>query len=186
MVSDDLLAQLEREFGTHPDVLKDVVLTVKDAKSLEVAIRAPSYDDYIWALAWFEEQGKPGNPDAGLFRTAQQRESLLKHLTACRCVQKIRGQWIWDIFKRQKQIRAVNPHWTGDRMTGVPDFIQGRLTIDVFKLLRKLHPDLMFNLESQVEQYDNEVQQIGPAPAPAPGASATELMGTPADPSSAS
>lgn len=153
LVSDDLISRLEAQFGVQPEKIHDAKLEAR-GKSITVSFRLPVYDDYIWAMAVLERKIL-AQEDTSLLQTEAQRNNMLMHLVACRAVQKIEGQWLWDVFKRTAEIRAVNPAWSGESMEGVPDFVQGTMANAVYDLFRKrLHADLLFDLEKVVREAD--------------------------------
>ena len=158
-VQADLVNRLEQRFGMKPEELHDVTLSA-GGEDLVVSLRLPLYDDLIWAVAVITEELEQGQ-NIGVVQTDVQRERLLQHLSSVRCVVKIEGEWLWEIFNMGPAIKELSPGWSGESMITVPDFFQGTMAKQVWRLFRhRLHPDLLFDLNRKVE---NLLAERGPA-----------------------
>ena len=148
-VKGDLISRLEERFGMKPEKLYDVTLEA-GGQDLEVSMRLPMYDDYIWAVAMIEQNAERGK-DLSVLQTESQREQMLQHIASCRCVVKIEGECLWDIFDLREAILRLNPKWDGESMAQVPDVIQGIMGKNLHTLFReRLHADLLFEVNSKV------------------------------------
>lgn len=151
LIDDDLLSRLMTEYGIDPVKLHEASLDGEGLKKpLKVHFRTLTWDDYSWAMAHMQK--KLSTPDeASFLQTEVQRTQMYQALTSCRCVLKIDGNWVWDIFKLRQLILDANPAWDGESHLGVPDFIVSTIAVKVFDLFRKkLHHDLLFALDDAV------------------------------------
>jgi hypothetical protein len=155
-VPDSLLKRLEQRFSVQTTFTR----TLESARgSLTVECRPRRFDDYLWAID--EVTRELSGPMAASLGEAA-RSTLAKHASACRCVLKIDGEWIWDIFEMRQDIRAVQPSWSGESAVGLPDFYASLLARKVSDLFRhRLHPDLLFDLVNALQQ-EEETQPVPP------------------------
>jgi hypothetical protein len=151
MVPDSLISKLEARFGIQPEKFHEAVIEAM-GQTLDVSFRIPAYDDYIWAMAVVERK-LLNQEDASLLQTDAQRTNMMTHLVDCRAIVKIDGQWLWQVFNREAEIRTVVPSWDGQAWDVIPDFIRGTMATAVYELFRKrLHADLLFSLEKVVKE----------------------------------
>lgn len=152
---DSLLKRLEQRFSVQRTFTKTLKSTLGD---LTVVCRLRNFDDYLWAID--EIVREQAEPTAAAFGE-NARSALAKHASACRCVLKIEGEWVWDVFQLRADIQAVQPQWTGETHVGLPEFYVNVLARNVFDLFRhKLHSDLLFDLNSVLEE--EEAQRPDP------------------------
>jgi len=152
LVPDSLIAKLEAKFGIKPETFHEATLDALGQK-LNITFRLPSYDDYIWSMAVIENKIVK-QEDASLLATDSQRNNMLQHLADCRAIVKIEGEWLWQIYKREAEIKTVVPNWDG-KWDAIPDFIRGTMASAVYDLFRKrLHADLLFALEAAVKSVE--------------------------------
>ena len=152
MVPDSLIARLEAKFGIQPETFHEAVLEAMGHK-LNVTFRVPSYDDYIWSMAIIERKIN-AQEDESLLQTTTQRNNMLQHLVDCRAIVKLEGEWLWQVFKREAEIKTILPTWDGKWDT-IPDFIRGTMAVAVYDLFRKrLNADLLFALEAVVKRIE--------------------------------
>ena len=172
MAPDSLIARLEARFGIQPEKFYEAELSAMGQK-LGITFRVPAYDDYIWSMAVIERK-LLNQEDASLLQTDSQRNNMMEHLVYCRAIVKIDGNWLWQVFQREAEIRSVVPGWDGQTWDAIPDFVRGTMASATYELFRKrLHADLLFELEKAVKKV-SEAEKAKPA--------AEE---TPPDPSSA-
>jgi hypothetical protein len=153
LVPDTLIAKLEARFGIRPEEFHETTLEAMGHK-LIVTFRAPSYDDYIWSMAVIERKLR-SQEDASLLQTEAQRNNMMVHLVNCRVVVKLDGEWLWQVFDREAEIRSVVPNWDGKTWATVPDFVRGTMATTLYELFRKrLHADLLFDLEKAVKEVE--------------------------------
>lgn len=158
-ISDSLLDKIVKQYGLDPVKIYDATLEASEvANPLPVSFRALTWNDYNWGIGTMAELLK--SQDFAFVSTDLQRSQLYQALTACRCVLKIDGHWVWDIFKLTEDIKKMNPAWQGDNF-GVPPLVANMLALKVFDLFRnKLHYNLLYALEQVVrESSDAEGQE---------------------------
>lgn len=155
-IPDSLLKRLERRFAIQRTFTKTLASSRGD---LAVECRPRNFDDYLWAI---DEISREMAEPTGAALGEAARSTLAKHTSACRCVLKVEGEWTWDVFQLRQEIQAVQPRWTGESAVGLPDFYANVLARRVLDLFRhKLHPDLLFSLESALQQ-EEEAQPDPP------------------------
>ncbi len=157
VVTDDLLAKLEEQFGFRPTDYREFAIPFGDGRVLKLTVRNPGYDDWVWMLAAMERKILAGE-DVALMSSEASRKKMSTHLVACRCVLKVDGKWLWDLFKVREQILNANPSWNGESHIGVPDFLQGTLAQTLYRFMReRLDPDILFALEGIIDVDEPEV-----------------------------
>lgn len=157
MVPDSLISKLEARFGINPESFHEVKISAM-GQSLTVTIRLPSYDDYIWSMAVIERKLR-NNEDASLLQTEAQRTNMMTHLVNCRSIVKMEGEWLWQVFDREADIRSVLPKWDGKSWEAIPDFVRGTMAVATYELFRKrLHADLLFDLEKAVKNVESSAR----------------------------
>lgn len=153
LVSTKLVDQLAREYGFDPIGLHAIDLKFKN-KVLKVEFRAPTYDDYLWSLALLQ---RGLETDDSYLQTDVQRQQFYTSIVSSRCVQKVNGQWLWDLFEIKDQIEAVAPMWRAESFVGVPDFMTGtmaKMTLDLFRT--KLHYQFLYDLTDAIQALERE------------------------------
>jgi len=160
-VKDDLISRLEERFGMKPEVLHEVVVEA-GGKELRLSMRLPLYDDFIWAVGSVQQSISRGE-DLALVESEEQRAQMLQHLSSSRCVMKIEGEWIWDVFDYRSAIQGMVENWDGESYMNVPEAFMGVLARRVYKLFRhRLHPDLLFEMNRRVTEL---LEEFGPSKA---------------------
>lgn len=155
VITDDLVNSIAKKYGVVGDRYFDVEVPVGRMK-LPIVVRVPEYEDGMWVLGHLSEKMK-NSEDVSLLMTALQREEMTRQLVAARCVRKIDGHYVWDLFKARDAILKVVPTWDGEDYWRIPDFIQGTLAVAVYSYLIRFDPNLMFALADQVEEiHDRE------------------------------
>ncbi len=152
VVTGSLLDSLIREYGLDQVKTYEANLEASDyGKALPVTFRALNWDDYNWGLGILVDMVK--SPDFLYIKKEEQRNQLYKCITACRCVLKINGFWVWDLFEMTNDIKAMNPSWKGDTHVGIPSVAVSLLALKTFDLFKnKLHYNLLYALEQQIRE----------------------------------
>lgn len=168
VVPTSLLDRIVKEYGLNRAVVHEALLDGPGLKSpLLVHFRALSWDDYNWGLGMMSNLI---TQDPQVFSSDAQRTQTYRDLVACRCVLKIDGHWVWDIFKMRQELLALNPAWTTDQQFGIPAHKINEMASQVFSLFReKLHYNLLSALGEAVrdvapdeEQEEGESEQENP------------------------
>jgi len=155
----DTISRLEERFGMKPEVLHEVTIEAS-GQTLGLSMRLPLYDDFIWAVADVTSKAERGE-DLSLLSTEEQRSQMLQHLSSCRCVMKIDGEWIWDVFDYRGAIQQMSPNWDGESYIKIPDAFMGTLARRVYHLFRfRLHPDILFETNNCVTRL---LEEFGPS-----------------------
>lgn len=166
-VSDDLIAQLEKEYGYATHEYTEVYLPIQSrgaqAKGMLVQIRLPQYEDWVWMLSVMERKIETGEDEA-LLQTALSRSEISQDLIACRCVVSIDGHWVWDVLKMRDQILLAMPDWDGKNYDAIPSFMKDALAKSIYHLFRKkFHPDLIFALSIAVRNLEKQQRETAAA-----------------------
>lgn len=160
LVTDDLIARLEKELGFSNE-LHDLDLKV-GTTTVKVSVRKPEYDDYLWTMAVVERKVSTGE-DQAILMTDGQREQVMGHMIAARCVVKIHGKNVWDVFKASDEVAEVVPSWAANQGYGrLPDFMKAKFALSVFELFRRLHPDLLFALGRELAKLEKTEPEAPP------------------------
>jgi len=140
-----LIERLAERFKLKPEYMVEDYLVCGDQK-VKVHIRKPVYDDFLWTLGVLEQRIE-SNIDTALMQGQAQQSKFLQHLTACRTVVKIEDEWVWDAFEFRELIKTAVPGWDGETFSPVPGNLVGALAESVHSLFRRLHPDMLFELD---------------------------------------
>ena len=153
VVTDDLISRLEKEYGLSASKYTEAELPFQ-GKTMKVTLRAPDYDDWLWMMAFMERKIASGE-DQALMSSEGVRKEIAESVIACRCLVRIDGAWLWDLFKVREQIQHVVPDWDGETYEAIPDFMRGALAQTAHQFFRKkLHPDVLFALAQAVKGLD--------------------------------
>ena len=150
VLSNSLLDRLNERFDSRSATIKEVTLKIAGVSDMRLGVRRPTYDDYIWTLGVIEDKIETGK-DKEFLKTAVQRENFMQHLSACRSVIKIEGNWVWDIFEWTDLIKSEVEGWD-NAADKVPERFQTDITKSVHEFLRKLHPDVLFDLDDLIKE----------------------------------
>lgn len=159
-IGDSLIDKLVKQYGLDPVKIYDASITATDgAAPLPVSYRTLTWNDYNWGIGTTAELLK--SSDFSFVSTETQRSQLYQALTSCRCLLKIDGNWVWDVFELTDDIKSMNPAWKGDTHIGIPPLVTSMIALKVFDLFRnKLHYNLLYALE-QVVRESSDAEELG-------------------------
>ena len=149
---DDLVTRLSERFKIAKERLVDVSVKA-GGQTVVVSVRRSHYDDYMWAVGVVEERIKS---DSGIAASETRRLQYMEHITICRTVVKIEGEYVWDVFRHTEDIKAEAPDWDGVSYTGIPQKYLGVMAEQVYDLFRNLHYDFLFGLSRLAEEAFDE------------------------------
>ena len=171
VIDNQTLYALIEEYGFEAGETHRYELFAAGIKSpLVVDVRAPNWDDHNWGLMWMQKQF--GNASTAIHvQTETQRTHIYQAALACRCVVKIKDQFIWDIFGMRDLIKKTNPQWNGESHIGIPEVIASPMTETVIDFFRhRVHMDYLVEL-------DDAVTLVGRKSSPPVEAEAAEDLG---------
>jgi hypothetical protein len=147
-IPNSLIEDLEAEFGLRPEEVLTASLSAGD-KTLVVEYRRMNYDDLMWALGKAHAKEKSEVDEGTGMLEEVQKNQLYRHYTTCRCLTKIRDQYVWDLLGLTESIQAAVPNWNGTSVMAIPDVFVNRMALAMFDLFRRrLHPDLLMGLDA--------------------------------------
>ena len=148
-ISNSLVNTLLTRFNRLPNAaLTDLVLQGDDDASIVVSVRKRDYKDNMWALGLLEQWVEAGK-NLDILTSDIPRRTALEHLASVRCILKIDGEWIWEVTGHTSWLKKNNPAFDHD-VKDVPLIILSQVHELIFELLQTLHPTLLFQLDSAI------------------------------------
>lgn len=146
-VPESLVSQVAQEMGLLPaPAYRSVSITTPEGVDLVFEVRSPSWEDMTWSMAqWTSVRQRL--PELA---TEYAVREAVTALTACRCVVKLNGHFLWDRLGLTSSIQATAPTWNGQTHKGIPSDTKALMAWALFDDLREEFMGVLSALSDEV------------------------------------